>query len=356
MARLDLDFALGLRAFILDVALSAEAETVALVGPSGAGKTSVLAVIAGLRRPDRGRVVADDVAWVDRAAGVDLPPERRRVGLVPQDYGLFPHMTVEQNVEFAGGGRTDELLARLRIAHLAGERPGQLSGGERQRVALARALARDPAVLLLDEPLAALDAHTRLLVRDELGEILSQLGIPTLLVTHDFADATNLADRVAVIDQGHIRQVGTPAQLLAEPADGFVITFTGGNLLDGTRTGATSSSTTAPGSAPRPRRRAASASGSTRGTCAPRRSPRPTGVNAVPGVVVKHASQGGRTRLRIGRLVVECSDADAAVLDGAGTAFATFPPCRGPVVRKRGQTPDSHVATEGTGPWFAQCD
>ena len=326
MARLDLDFALRLRAFTLDVALSIEAETVALVGPSGAGKTSVLAVIAGLRRPDSGRVAANGVAWVDRAEGVDLPPERRRVGLVPQDYGLFPHMTVAQNVEFAGGGRTDELLARLRIAHLAGERPGQLSGGERQRVALARALARDPAVLLLDEPLAALDAHTRLLVRDELGEILSQLGIPTLLVTHDFADATNLADRVAVIDQGHIRQVGTPAQLLAEPADGFVITFTGGNLLDGTADGC--DVVLDDGT----RIRTATAAQGRVGVgiypwdMRPTTQPPPDGANAVPGVVVKHASQGGRTRLRIGRLVVECSDADAAALDGAGTAFATFPP------------------------------
>ena len=286
----------------------------------------MLAVIAGLRRPDSGRVAANDAAWVDRAEGVDLPPERRRVGLVPQDYGLFPHMTVAQNVEFAGGGRTDELLARLRISHLAGERPGQLSGGERQRVALARALARDPAALLLDEPLAALDAHTRLLVRDELGEILGQLGIPTLLVTHDFADATTLADRVAVIDQGHIRQVGTPAQLLAEPADGFVITFTGGNLLEGTADGC--DVVLDDGT----RIRIATAAQGRVGVgiypwdMRPTTQPPSDGANAVPGVVVKHASQGGRTRLRIGRLVVECSDADAAALDGAGTAFATFPP------------------------------
>jgi ABC-type sulfate/molybdate transport systems ATPase subunit len=326
MARLDLDFALGLRAFTLDVALSVEAETVALVGPSGAGKTSVLAVIAGLRRPDRGSVAANDVTWVDRAAGVDLPPERRRVGLVPQDYGLFPHMTVAQNVEFAGAGRTDELLARLRIAHLARERPAQLSGGERQRVALARALARDPAVLLLDEPLAALDAHTRLLVRDELAEILADLEIPTLLVTHDFADATHLADRVAVIDHGHIRQVGTPAELLAEPADGFVITFTGGNLLDGTADGC--DVVLDDGT----RIRTATAAHGRVGVgiypwdLRPATQAPADGRNAVAGVVVKHASQGGRTRLRIGRLVVECSDADATALNGAGTAFATFPP------------------------------
>jgi len=336
MARLDLDFALGLRAFTLDVALSVGVETVALVGPSGAGKTSVLAVIAGLRRPDRGSVAANGVTWVDRAARVDLPPERRRVGLVPQDYALFPHMTVAQNVEFAGGGRSHELLARLRIAHLAGERPARLSGGERQRVALARALARDPAVLLLDEPLAALDAHTRLLVRDELGEILGDLAIPALLVTHDFADATNLADRVAVIDHGQIRQVGTPAELLANPADGFVITFTGGNLLGGTADGC--DVVLDDGT----RIRTATAAQGKVGIgiypwdVTPATGPPGDGRNALAGVVVKHAGQGGRARLRIGPLVVECSDADAAGLDGAGSAFATFSPDAVHVVPRQG--------------------
>jgi molybdate transport system ATP-binding protein len=326
MAQLDLDFAVRLRAFTLDIALSVAAETVALVGPSGAGKTTALAAIAGLRRPERGTVTASDTTWFDHAAGIDLAPERRRVGLVPQDYALFPHMTVAQNIEFAGAGRTAELLGRLHIAHLAGERPGQLSGGERQRVALARALARDPAVLLLDEPLAALDAHTRLLVRDELGEILGDLAIPALLVTHDFGDASQLADRVAVIDRGHIRQVGTPTQLVTTPADGFVITFTGGNLLEGTANGhevllddgvRIRTATSAQGRV---------AVGIYPWDLRPSVAPPGDGLNAIEGPLVVHASQGGRTRLRIGRLVVECSNADARAVDGRPTACATFSP------------------------------
>jgi ABC-type sulfate/molybdate transport systems ATPase subunit len=128
----------------------------------------------------------------------------------------------------------DELLERFRITHLADARPGDLSGGERQRVALARALARDPAVLLLDEPLSALDAHTRAVVRGELAELLEELRLPTLLVTHDFEDAAALAGRVGVLAEGRILQLGAAAELLAAPADGFVASFTGANLLHGT--------------------------------------------------------------------------------------------------------------------------
>jgi len=164
----------------------------------------VLAVIAGLRRPDSGRVAATDVAWVDRAEGVDLPPERRRVGLVPQDYGLFPHMTVAQNVEFAGGGRTGELLARLRIAHLAGERPGQLSGGERQRVALARALANRPQVLLADEPTGSLDTETGDQVLELIDRLRHERGMTVLMVTND-DEAAAAADRTLSLRDGVIR-------------------------------------------------------------------------------------------------------------------------------------------------------
>jgi ABC-type sulfate/molybdate transport systems ATPase subunit len=152
---------------------------------------------------------------------------------VPQEYALFPHLSVEANVGFADPARAQELMARFGIAHLAGERPARLSGGERQRVALARALARQPKVLLLDEPLAALDAQTRRRVRDELGEMLRELAIPTLLVTHDAGDAAALADRVAVLVDGRIRQVGSPGDLYAEPADPFVAAFTGANVLAG---------------------------------------------------------------------------------------------------------------------------
>jgi molybdate transport system ATP-binding protein len=225
MARLVLDFTLPLRAFELELSLAVE-RTVALVGPSGAGKTSVLRVVAGLAQPSRGGVSFADESWNAR------PPERRRVGFVFQDYALFPHMSVRANVAYAGP--VGDLLERLRIAELADARPGELSGGERQRVALARALARRPDVLLLDEPLAALDAHTKSQVRGELSELLGGLGLPTLLVTHDYEDAAALADEVGVLVDGRLRQLATPAELVARPADVFVASFTGANLLHGT--------------------------------------------------------------------------------------------------------------------------
>jgi len=223
-----------LRSFRLTLELEVGAETVALVGPSGAGKTSVLRAIAGLLRPKQGRIALGRDVWLDGEAGIDVPPERRSVGLVFQEYALFPHMTVAENVAYGGRGRAEELLELLDIASLRAVRPGELSGGERQRVALARALARDPDVLLLDEPLAALDSHTRARVRAELGDLLARLGLPTLLVTHDFQDAAALAERVGVIVDGRIVQVGSPAELIAGPTSPFVADFTGGNLLRGT--------------------------------------------------------------------------------------------------------------------------
>jgi molybdate transport system ATP-binding protein len=223
-----------LRSFPLSLDVELGRETLALVGPSGAGKSSVLRAIAGLLRPERGRIALGARPWLDTEEQIDLPPERRSVGLVFQEYALFPHLDVRRNVAFGGRERVDELLERFRISHLARARPADLSGGERQRVALARALARDPAVLLLDEPLSALDAHTRGVVRGELAELLAELRLPTLLVTHDFEDAAALADRVGVIVDGRILQLGLAAELLAAPADAFVASFTGANLLHGT--------------------------------------------------------------------------------------------------------------------------
>ena len=233
MDGLHLDLAQPLRSFRLELALEVGPEAVALAGPSGAGKTTILRAVAGLVTPARGRIALDGETWLDTERGVSLRPEERSVGFVFQDYALFPHLTVAQNVGFAAQARVPELLERFRIDHLAKARPGELSGGERQRVALARALAREPRVLLLDEPTAALDAHTRAAVRLELRDLLHEIGLPTLLVTHDFEDAAALAARVGVLVEGRIVQLGSPTDLVDAPADAFVASFTGGNLIPG---------------------------------------------------------------------------------------------------------------------------
>ena len=237
MDTLRLDFSVALRAFDLELALEVGPETLALAGPSGAGKSTVLRAIAGLARPSRGTIHVGETCWFEAAQGVDLPPERRSTGLVFQDYALFPHLTVEANVAFGAKNGIGDLLERFGIAGLAKERPGQLSGGERQRVALARALACRPSVLLLDEPLASLDAQTRARVRGELGTHLRETGLPTIVVTHDFTDAASLADRTAVLVAGKVVQVGTPGELIASPATPFVAELAGGNLLPGHATG-----------------------------------------------------------------------------------------------------------------------
>jgi molybdate transport system ATP-binding protein len=230
MASLRIDLAVPTRSFELELTLEVGRETVALVGPSGAGKSTVLRAVAGLVRPSRGTVECDGAVWFgDRK---NLRPEERSVGFVFQEYALFPHLSVERNIRF-GGGAVDGLLDRLGIAHLAKAKPRELSGGERQRVALARALARGPSVLLLDEPMSALDAHTRSFVRAELHDLLRELRLPTLLVTHDFEDAAALADRVGVLVEGRLRQLGTPGDLLGAPADPYVARLAGANVLSG---------------------------------------------------------------------------------------------------------------------------
>jgi ABC-type sulfate/molybdate transport systems ATPase subunit len=232
MDTLSVDLSLGLRSFDLELSLDVGDETVAIVGPSGAGKTTLLRALAGLARPDSGRIALGDEVWFDERT--NLPPEERDVGFVFQDYALFPHLSVRSNVAFGGGnGTVDALLERFGLAALANERPRSLSGGERQRVALARALARGPRLLLLDEPLAALDAHTKSRVRGELRGHLRSAGLPTLLVTHDYDDAAALADRVGVLNEGSLVQLGTPTELIAAPASPFVAEFTGANLLVG---------------------------------------------------------------------------------------------------------------------------
>ncbi len=228
------DITLARRSFDLRAKLKLGAETIALVGPSGAGKTSLLRSVAGLEHPQQGRIALGDEVWLDTEHRIDLGPERRRVGYLPQDYGLFPHLSVAGNVRFAARRDRPDLLERLGIAHLASARPAQLSGGELQRVALARALAREPRVLLLDEPFGALDAITREQVRIELAEVLSSLRLPTLLVTHAFDEAVALADRVGVLDQGQLVQLAPAAELLRRPASVLVAALTGANVLNGT--------------------------------------------------------------------------------------------------------------------------
>jgi len=232
VAELAAHFVLPLRSFRLELALRAK-RTVALVGPSGAGKTSVLRAIAGLARPTAGRIALGEDVWFDAEQRVFRSPDRRSVGLVFQEYALFPHMSVRRNVAYGGAARVGELLERFRISHLADADPGELSGGERQRVALARALSRDPGVLLLDEPLSSLDTQTKAVVRVELQELLRELALPTILVTHDYDDAAALAGEVGVIADGRLRQLATPQELVSNPADAFVASFTGANLLHG---------------------------------------------------------------------------------------------------------------------------
>jgi molybdate transport system ATP-binding protein len=231
-----------LGAFALDVSIEVPAgHCLALAGPSGAGKTSLLRVVAGLVRPERGRVTCGEETWLDTARGIDVAPERRRCGYVFQEYALFGHLRAWQNVAYPLRGtpraerreRAVALLDRFGVAHLADERPRTLSGGERQRVAVARALARKPAALLLDEPLSALDPRTRAAAGRELATVLRQAGAPALLVTHDFTEAALLGDRVGVIDGGRVLQEGTAAQLAAAPASAFVADFTGAVVLTG---------------------------------------------------------------------------------------------------------------------------
>jgi len=230
----------SLGALDLDVALEVAAgECLAVAGPSGAGKTSVLRAVAGLLRPDHGLVEAGDQTWLDTRRGVDVPAERRRCGYVFQEYALFPHLTARQNVAYPLRGpdrheRALALLDRFGMSGLADQRPRALSGGERQRVAVARALAREPDVLLLDEPLSALDARTRAAAVRELGAVLREAQVPALMVTHDFSEAAALGDRVGIIDSGRVLQQGTPSELAAEPRSAFVADFTGAVVLTGT--------------------------------------------------------------------------------------------------------------------------
>jgi molybdate transport system ATP-binding protein len=241
--RLEVTLAKRLPGFRLEVAWTGDEGIVVLFGPSGAGKSLTLQCLAGLARPDAGRVVVDGRVFFDAAAGVDLPPRARRLGYVFQGYALFPHLTVAENVAFGLRGeprgarrrRAAAALERLGIAEVADRYPHELSGGQRQRVALGRALAPDPAVLLLDEPLSALDAPLRHRLREELGRVIREWGKTVVLVTHDLAEAFQLGERIVVYEQGRVIQAAPKAELLSRPASEAVARLVGmRNIVRGT--------------------------------------------------------------------------------------------------------------------------
>jgi len=240
------DFRVRRGDFDLELRLTAgPGEVVALVGPNGAGKTTTLRVLAGLLAPQHGSITVG--GQVLAGPRVWLPPHQRPVGVVFQDYLLFPHLTVLDNVAFGlrtqglarsvARERAAEWLARMDAADLAGLRPQQLSGGQAQRVALARSLAPEPRLLLLDEPLAALDARTRLLIRGELRRHLGGFTGATIVITHDPTDAAVLADRLVVIENGRVVQTGTPQEVARRPRTDYVARLSGLNLLPGVGVG-----------------------------------------------------------------------------------------------------------------------
>lgn len=244
VAELSADLGVQRGDFTLDLGLDIGAgEVVALLGPNGAGKSTALRALAGLLRITSGQIAVREQLMAEAASGVHRAPHERPIGVVFQDYLLFPHLTVLDNVAFGplvrgldkpeARRRAALLLARVGIAELAQSKPSAISGGQAQRVALARALATEPRLLLLDEPLAALDAKTRLLVRTEVRRHLADFPGATLLVTHDPIDAAVLADRLVVIEDGKVVQEGSPQQVARRPRTDYVARLVGLNLLAG---------------------------------------------------------------------------------------------------------------------------
>lgn len=229
------------------VPLSAQLECeggrlLALVGPSGSGKSTLLRLIAGLMRPDEGRIVCGPATWFDSQNGIHLPPQMRNVGFVPQNFGLFPHLSAQANIEAGLGhlepherqARASRWLEKVHLRDLARRRPAELSGGEQQRVAVARALARDPSILLLDEPFSSVDRPTRERLYLELAQLKQELAVPIVMVTHDLTEAVLLADRIALLDQGRVLQSGTPVEVMAKPTSETAARMVGiNNVLDG---------------------------------------------------------------------------------------------------------------------------
>lgn len=239
---LEIDITLRLTEFTINAQIKAARGITVLFGPSGSGKSLTLQCVAGLVQPDAGRIVVSNRVLFDSRAGVSLPPQQRRVGYVPQDYALFPHLTVAKNIGFGLDGwsrgqvrkAVAEMLTLMGLSEMASRHPSELSGGQQQRVALARAVIRQPEALLLDEPLAALDATVRAQLRREVRDLQRRFDIPTLFVTHDLSEASFVADQIAVFDRGRVRQIGSPSEVLMRPADLQVARAVGvKNILSG---------------------------------------------------------------------------------------------------------------------------
>lgn len=224
-----------------------QGEVLAILGPNGAGKSTLLRILAGLTRPQSGRIVLDGQLLDDPTAGVRVPPHRRPIGMVFQDHLLFPHLSTVDNVAFGLRARGQsreaarrvaaEWVARMNLSDHGSAKPRSLSGGQAQRIALARALAGKPRLLLLDEPLSALDARTKLDVRADLRHHLADYAGATVLVTHDPIDAMALADRLVVVERGRVVQVGTPVEVSRRPRTDYVARLVGLSLLSGTANG-----------------------------------------------------------------------------------------------------------------------
>jgi ABC-type Fe3+/spermidine/putrescine transport system ATPase subunit len=236
-----------LRDFELNIEFTLEKETMVIVGHSGSGKSATLRAIAGLLTPDEGRIEVDGQVFYSQDSKINVDPEHRGVGFLFQNYALFPHLTVLENVSYGLAARKvpkaeqikralDQLMA-LNIEEFRDSMPEELSGGQQQRVALARALVLEPNLLILDEPLSALDVTTRGKVRKELKKTLSSLQIPAIIVTHDYEDAISLGHKILVMDQGVVIQEGTPQELVANPRSAFVADFSGTNYFTADKIG-----------------------------------------------------------------------------------------------------------------------
>ena len=207
--RLDVDFEIP------------DKELITLFGPSGAGKTTILRMMAGLSDPDEGFIQVDDEVWFDSDRGINKPVQKRPISFVFQDYNLFPHMTVRENLQYALTNKKDqalidELLDMVHLRELSGRKPEALSGGQKQRAALVRALLREPKIFLLDEPLSALDLELRLKLQDEIFALYRRFQIPTIVVTHDLSEIFKLADRIFILEQGKIVRSGKPGEVFGE--------------------------------------------------------------------------------------------------------------------------------------------